>query len=136
MLGSVSRARLIRAVVVLLVDAASLLLLSAILPNFNLDDAGAGFAAAIVVGAMNAVVWPLLARFTLPLSVLTLGIGTLILNGALVAFAIDLVPGASIDDFWTGVVVALGITLITTLVARSEERRVGKECRSRWSPYH
>ena len=25
-------------------------------------------------------------------------------------------------------------TVIT--VARSEERRVGKECRSRWSPYH
>ena len=23
-----------------------------------------------------------------------------------------------------------------TLVSRSEERRVGKECRSRWSPYH
>ena|ERR1039457_7306270 len=23
-----------------------------------------------------------------------------------------------------------------TLDARSEERRVGKECRSRWSPYH
>ena len=23
-----------------------------------------------------------------------------------------------------------------TLAARSEERRVGKECRSRWSPYH
>ena len=26
-----------------------------------------------------------------------------------------------------------GITLLT---GRSEERRVGKECRSRWSPYH
>ena len=24
----------------------------------------------------------------------------------------------------------------TTWTARSEERRVGKECRSRWSPYH
>ena len=23
-----------------------------------------------------------------------------------------------------------------TIVQRSEERRVGKECRSRWSPYH
>ena len=23
-----------------------------------------------------------------------------------------------------------------SLFARSEERRVGKECRSRWSPYH
>src|SRR5574337_1883669 len=26
--------------------------------------------------------------------------------------------------------------LISWLQARSEERRVGKECRSRWSPYH
>src|SRR3989449_9024214 len=25
---------------------------------------------------------------------------------------------------------------VMRLVARSEERRVGKECRSRWSPYH
>ena len=25
---------------------------------------------------------------------------------------------------------------IFTVLARSEERRVGKECRSRWSPYH
>ena len=24
----------------------------------------------------------------------------------------------------------------TTFFGRSEERRVGKECRSRWSPYH
>ena len=27
-------------------------------------------------------------------------------------------------------------TLIFRFVDRSEERRVGKECRSRWSPYH
>ena len=26
--------------------------------------------------------------------------------------------------------------LFETVTARSEERRVGKECRSRWSPYH
>ena len=27
-------------------------------------------------------------------------------------------------------------TIMTDAVLRSEERRVGKECRSRWSPYH
>ena len=27
-------------------------------------------------------------------------------------------------------------TLLLTFFYRSEERRVGKECRSRWSPYH
>ena len=25
---------------------------------------------------------------------------------------------------------------VTVTTSRSEERRVGKECRSRWSPYH
>ena len=29
-----------------------------------------------------------------------------------------------------------GNRLSLTLTMRSEERRVGKECRSRWSPYH
>src|SRR2546422_9604043 len=27
-------------------------------------------------------------------------------------------------------------SLISRILTRSEERRVGKECRSRWSPYH
>ena len=30
----------------------------------------------------------------------------------------------------------LGDDTIVQLKIRSEERRVGKECRSRWSPYH
>ena len=28
------------------------------------------------------------------------------------------------------------LRIISGLLKRSEERRVGKECRSRWSPYH
>ena len=28
------------------------------------------------------------------------------------------------------------LTAVVTVMDRSEERRVGKECRSRWSPYH
>ena len=32
----------------------------------------------------------------------------------------------------TGILVFLGLSILV----RSEERRVGKECRSRWSPYH
>ena len=40
----------------------------------------------------------------------------------------------------TGILVSLavGFAMIgeTLTIPRSEERRVGKECRSRWSPYH
>ena len=32
--------------------------------------------------------------------------------------------------------IALGMVSLLYTNNRSEERRVGKECRSRWSPYH
>ena len=34
------------------------------------------------------------------------------------------------------VAAAVGVPIFFLAKARSEERRVGKECRSRWSPYH
>src|ERR1039458_6823238 len=43
--------------------------------------------------------------------------------------------GVSLDGLMTAVLPATSeATLIPTMIA--EERRVGKECRSRWSPYH
>ena len=37
----------------------------------------------------------------------------------------------------TGIAFGVAIFFVMMhLVDRSEERRVGKECRSRWSPYH
>ena len=36
---------------------------------------------------------------------------------------------------WHDIILTL-VALIIAPVIRSEERRVGKECRSRWSPYH
>ena len=38
------------------------------------------------------------------------------------------------EDFYTAALRELKEE--TSIVSRSEERRVGKECRSRWSPYH
>src|SRR5574339_709098 len=47
-------------------------------------------------------------------------------------------PILYIGSIMQGVIskVAPGTTAATPFVTRSEERRVGKECRSRWSPYH
>ena len=51
--------------------------------------------AAALVGILNALVWPALARLALPLNVLTLGLGGLVLNALLVGLVIDLLPGAA-----------------------------------------
>ena len=39
-------------------------------------------------------------------------------------------------DSIDAIAVTYGPGLVGALLVRSEERRVGKECRSRWSPYH
>ena len=38
---------------------------------------------------------------------------------------------AAVENF-----AGMGLSLLEISHRRSEERRVGKECRSRWSPYH
>jgi uncharacterized membrane protein YvlD (DUF360 family) len=107
----------LRAVIVLVIDAAALLLLSEILPGFTLDGAPAALATAFVAGLLNALVWPLLARLVLPLNVLTLGLASLVLNGLFVAGAVAVVRGAHIDGWFEGTVAVIGLTLVTTAVS-------------------
>src|SRR3712207_1293048 len=45
----------------------------------------------------------------------------------------DRAPDSGVND---ALAAAVGLTGTRPLQPRSEERRVGKECRSRWSPYH
>src|SRR6476469_9840972 len=105
-----------RGLLVLLLDALTLLLLSEVLSGFVLDGAASALGAAALIGVLNAMVWPVLARFALPLTVLTLGGAALLLNGLLVAFAIDVLPGAEIDGVLEGIVVAIAMTAVTALV--------------------
>jgi uncharacterized membrane protein YvlD (DUF360 family) len=105
----------LRAIAVLLIDAAALLILSAALERFTLDGPAAALAAAALVGLLNALVWPTLARLTLPLSVLSLGTAAILLNALLVFAVIELIPGAEIGGVPEAVVVALGLTALTAL---------------------
>ena len=52
---------------------------------------------------------------------------------------VSILPGVTIGDncvIGAGSVVTHSIPANSVTYGRSEERRVGKECRSRWSPYH
>ncbi len=108
--------RAFRVLLVLLLDALTLLLLSEVLSGFVLDGAANALAAAALIGLLNALVWPVLARFALPLTILTLGGAALILNGVLVTFAIELLPGGHIDGVLEGIVVTIAMTAVTAIV--------------------
>ena len=71
-------------------------------------------AAVTLLGVINALVWPVFAYFALPLAVVTLGIATIVLNGAAVALVAYLIPGVEVRDLWTAIGVALVLTLVST----------------------
>jgi uncharacterized membrane protein YvlD (DUF360 family) len=112
----VSFATLRRGVFVLLLDAGILLLLSEVMDGFVLDGAPTALGAAAMIGLLNAFVWPLLARLTLPLTVLTLGLAALVLNGLLVTFAVDLLPKAEIATVLDGTVITIVVAAVTAAV--------------------
>jgi uncharacterized membrane protein YvlD (DUF360 family) len=103
-----------RSAVVVVVDAVVLLIFAQLLDRFTLDGVGAALGAALLIGVLNALVFPTLARLTLPLNVLTLGLAAIVINAILVAFAIDLVPGAEITGLAEAIVVTIALTIATS----------------------
>jgi len=112
----VSFATLRRGAFVLLLDAGILLLLSEVMDGFVLDGAPTALGAAAMIGLLNAFVWPLLARLTLPLTVMTLGLAALVLNGLLVTFAVDLLPKAEIATVLDGTVITIVVAAVTAAI--------------------
>jgi uncharacterized membrane protein YvlD (DUF360 family) len=104
-----------RAIVIWVASAGALLIMSALLDGFDVSSFGAALGAAALIGILNAVVWPVLIAWALPFTVLTLGFGVLLLNGAVILLVSEVFSGVTINDIWTGVVVAIGVTVVGTI---------------------
>jgi uncharacterized membrane protein YvlD (DUF360 family) len=104
----------IRVLVVWVATALTLLLLSAILSDVEVENFGVALVAAALIGLINAFVWPLVIRIALPLTVLTLGLGVIVLNGAVVLLVTLLEPGLKVESLSSGVAVALVLTIVNT----------------------
>jgi putative membrane protein len=112
-----SRRPVIRILVIWLIQALALVILTFLLSGLRVDSLGVAFAAAAVIGLMNALLWPLLSYVLLPFAVLTLGLFTLVLNGAFIWLAGQLVPGFYVENLWTAILAALGLTAINTIAS-------------------
>ena len=92
-----------RVLVVWLLTAGALHLLSAVLPGFTIEGGdGSVLLAAALIGLTNALVWPTLIRVALPFTVLTLGLGVLLLNGAVVLAVSQIEPGMHVGIWAPG----------------------------------
>ena len=106
----------IRILVVLVGTAVVLLLSAAVLPGLEIDGWWWSVAAAVLLGLVNALLWPLIVRVALPLTVLTLGLFPLVLNGVMVALVGYLLPGVHVNDVWTGLATTLVLAITSSFL--------------------
>jgi uncharacterized membrane protein YvlD (DUF360 family) len=90
--------------------------LAAVLPGIDIPSFGAVVLTTGLIAVLNAVLWPLLIRLLLPLTVLTFGLGSLVLNAAIISLSIELIDGDA-PDFLGAILVAFLLSVSLMLLA-------------------
>lgn len=83
-----------------LLNGLAVLLTAYLLPGVHVQHYGYALLAAVVLALANVFVKPLLIVFTIPLTVVSLGLFLLVINALIILLVDYLVPGFRVDGFW------------------------------------
>lgn len=109
-----------------LVTAVALAVCTRIVPGITVSTNEVLLISALVLGLVNAVVRPIMVVLTLPITLLTLGLFLLVVNGIALAIAAWLVPGFRVASLGSAVLGALVVSLVSYLLGRLLEPRPSK----------
>ena len=99
--------------VVWLLNALALLAVAYLMPSIEVSGFGGALIAAAVIGLVNMLIRPLLVLLTLPITLLTLGLFILVINGLLFFGVGALLEGFDVQGLWSGMLGALLYSLIS-----------------------
>ncbi len=98
-----------------------------LLPGINVDSFSSALWASLALGFLNAIVRPILQFLSLPLIFITVGLFMLVINALMLFFVEELVPGFHVEGFWSAVLGALIISIVSSLFTRSRVKvRAGR----------
>jgi putative membrane protein len=95
----------------LLLTALGLWIAATIVPGFRIAGVGNLLVAALLLGVVNAVVRPVVFLLTLPLTIVTLGLFILVVNGISIALVAWLVPGVTVSGLFAASLGALVVSI-------------------------
>jgi len=95
----------------LVITAFGLWVADQLLPGIWFTSTGALILSAFLLGLVNAVIRPILIILTLPLTILTLGLFILIVNGISLSFVAWLVPGFHVASLGSATLGAIIVSL-------------------------
>ncbi len=98
-----------------------------VLAGVYIDDTATLVVAALLLGAVNAILRPLLIILTLPITLVTLGIFLLVINGAMVGLVAAMLDGFWVDGLGWAILASIIVTVVgwlTSAFAGSDKPKV------------
>ncbi|MGL5941343.1 MAG: phage holin family protein [Waterburya sp.] len=99
-----------------LATAIALFITALIVPGVTIVSFSSAIIGAAVLGLVNAIVKPILILFTLPLTILTLGLFLLVVNAIALGLVGYLTPGLSITGFFPAIFGSIVLTIVSSLI--------------------
>jgi len=87
-----------------------------LLPGVNVTGVGPLFWTAIVMGIVNTLIKPVLKIIAFPITLVTLGLFSVVLNALLILLIDALVPGFSVDGFLWAMIFSLVLSIVSSVV--------------------
>lgn len=115
-----------------LVVTVALAVTASLLPGVYVDSLPSLILGGAALGFVNAIVRPVLRILTFPLTIITLGLSLLVVNGAAFALAAHWVEGLSVDNFGWAILGSVVVSLVSWILGgvgdsvrrdRSRDRR-------------
>lgn len=103
-------------IIKLLLNALAVFALAEILSGVEVNGYVGALIVAIVLSILNLLVKPILVIFTLPVTILTLGLFLFIVNALIVLLADKLVDGFRVDGLWTAVLFSILLCILQSLL--------------------
>ena len=86
-----------------------------LLPGVAVDDFITALIVSGLLAVLNYLVKPILIIFTLPITIVTLGLFLLVINAIIIIIADSIIPGFHVEGFWWALAFSLILSLINAV---------------------
>lgn len=98
------------------INACALLAVPLVIPGVRVQGFASALAAALVLGLINALIRPIMLLLTLPVTVLTLGLFILVINGLMFLFASNFVGGFRVNGLGAAILGAVVYSVVSWIL--------------------
>ncbi|MGC6431767.1 MAG: phage holin family protein [Jejuia sp.] len=103
-------------IIKLLLNAVAVFILAYALSGVSVNGYVGALIVALVISLLNILVKPILVIFTLPATILTLGLFLLVINAIIILLADQLIDGFAVANFWWALIFSILLSILQSIL--------------------